>query len=223
MLGSVSAGCALLGWLTLVVVARLGSPAMYAGFAVIWAVYYALAGVLAGLQQEVTRSVLVAERTPASQGRPWFVTYVIIVVAFGACLAATFPWWGRAVDAPWTVAVPVSLGAVSLTALVMVLGLLAARGQWMSMVVVLGLDAAGRLVAVVAAALMTDSLFWYAVAVVGGGAVWVPLVWTRGFAPVRHSLGRPGATRLSLSRSAGAMTTTGGAAVLVAGLPWLSR
>ena len=173
-IGVVSACCATIGWVTLIVVARIDDPTVYASFAVLWAMYFFSAGALSGLQQEVTRSAVTGDRRDRPHGASVLLLGFYIGLGFAAVVAASYPLWAPVVDASWLIVLPIAGGAISLALFITALGVLAAQGRWGVMAGVLVGDALLRLGAVGAVGALTDSALWYAVAIVLGGLAWFP-------------------------------------------------
>ncbi len=204
-----------LAYATLVLFAHLAGPGPYVSFAVLWAVYYAVAGAVGGLQQEVTR----AASDPASRG-PFRIQVLVVPLAAGLVLAgvvvAASPWWDRHQGPDAGVVAMAALGACGLAGLVAVLGLLASRRLWGWACLLLLLDATVRLVAVAVAADAgrTAQMF----AIVCGSLVWLPLLpWLARRLGTR-SLGAVG--HLS-QRVALMVLATGLSGLLIAGFPAL--
>jgi hypothetical protein len=204
-----------LAYVTLALFAHLRGPAPYVSFAVSWAVYYAVAGAMGGLQQEMTR----AASAPTAVGpfRAWLLAVPLATGAVvAAVVAATSPWWDRQHGPSAGVVLAAALGAFGLAGLVSVLGLLSARRNWGWLCVLLLLDATVRLLAVWA---LADGARWQQMlAIASGSLVWVPLLpW---LAPRlgTGSLGRP---RQLAQRIALMVAATGLSGLLIAGLPAL--
>ena len=201
---------------TLVIYARVAGSSDYVGFAVLWAAYYALAGCLAGLQQEVTR-------TSASRSDPRPLRLralglpLAVGVALGVVACATSPWWARHLATGPLLLGCVLLASVGLAGLVTVHGFLVARRRWGWACCLLLLDAGLRLVAVTAVATAGGNEVAQLIAVLSGSLVWLPclpwLVRLPGFG--WESAGA------FVSRSASAMAATGLASLLIAGYPAL--
>jgi hypothetical protein len=210
---------ALLGWMALLAVAQLAGGAGYATFAVLWAVYYAVAGTLAGLQHEVTRSA-VEPQEPAATGRLATAAYMV-GAGTGLLGVASFPLWNGSISAKAPVALTLAAGLLGLAGLVIVLGLLAAERQWASVACLLIIDAVVRLALVVTAAAVGASTAWVMAAIGCASWVWVPGVFVlRGRAALQN--GSSSVVRRTFVRRAGAaMTATGFGALLIAGLPWM--
>ena len=214
-----------LGWVTLLLVARWDTPATYAAFAVAWAVYYALAGALAGLQQEVTRSIVEANQygVPRARERKPTSSLVGATLVFAASTAAlvtaTYPWWSGILEEGWSLLIPLVIGMFTLTALILVLGVLVAEQRWGAAALLLLADAVVRLASTGLVAVLEGSMFWYVVAIVGGSVVWVPLLLSR-TPRVRELVARHRDPRL-LVRASAAIVSTAGASLLIAGMPWL--
>lgn len=221
LVGVVSACCATIGWLTLVVVARIDDPTSYASFAVLWAMYYFSAGALSGLQQEVTRSAVTRDRRDSAHGMSVRLLGFYIGLGFAAVVAASYPLWGPVVGATWLILLPMTCGAISLALFITALGVLSAQGRWGVVAGVLASDALLRLGAVGIAAALTDSALWYAIAIVCGSFTWVPLLWLPSEASTRVMLRERWERRGLFERSFTALASTACASLLIAGLPWL--
>jgi len=222
LIGVVSACCATIGWLTLIVVARVDDPKSYTSFAVLWALYFFSTGALSGLQQEVTRSAVTRDRRdPAPSTTTVRRLGLSVGLCFAAVVAASYALWGPVVDATWLIVLPMACGAIGLALFITALGVLAAQGRWGVMAVVLVGDSVLRLVAVGIVGALTDSALWYAVAIVCGSLTWLPVLWLPGEASTRAMLRERWERRGLFERSLAAMASTACASLLIAGLPWL--
>jgi len=224
LLAVASAGSAALGWCALLVVAHWATPSTYVAFAVLWALYYAVAGSVSGLQLEVTRWIVVNDRVGTHQARPvgrWGLFQVAGLAASVTALAvlASFPWWRGPLDAGYPTALFMAAGALSLTGLMVVLGVLGAQGRWLAAALILAADAVVRLACTVLVAATGSSLAWYALAIISGSMVWLPLL-LASRSRLAH-LARSRSAAGLLGRASTAILSTAGAAVLIAGLPWL--
>lgn len=211
---------ALLGWAALLAVAQLAGETAYARFAVMWGVYYAFAGTLAGLQHEVTRSAVEAEEPDPSGGLP--VTAYAVGAGTGLLGLAAFPLWSEAVSAEAAVGLALGVGLLGLAGLVIALGLLAAERRWGGVASLLVADSAVRLAAVGAVAALDASTAWAMWAIGGASWVWVPgvlLLRTRG--AFRASASVQIVRRRFGRRAVAAMLATGSGSLLIAGFPWL--
>ena len=202
LLAGASVGSAILGWCALLAVARWAIlPSMWPSRSV-WALYYAVAGSIAGLQLEVTRWVVASDRTRSDRTvavrdrAGWGLLWVAVLVgSISAVLVlASFPLWGRSLNAGWSVATLLALGALTLTGLILVLGVLVAQRRWRAAALLLGADSVVRLVATALAATFASALPWYALAIVSGSLVWVPMLLTSRdrFSSVEWLRGAPG-------------------------------
>ena len=210
--GVTSVVTGVLAYATLIVFARLASETAYVAFAVLWAAYYGVAAAFAGLQQDVTRAVL-----ENGTGVPLWRPAAVLVFATSAVTAIASPWWGRGVGVGALTAVVVLLALCSLGGLVVVLAVLAADGDWTTWSLLLVLDSVVRLVAVTVAARQDAGLAWQAAAIGSGSVVWLPLLARR-----RLLARRVGPFRALVSSALAAMSATGFAALVVAGLPLLA-
>ncbi len=223
MLSGSAVIAATMGWLSLVAVGRLEGQAVYGTFAVIWAVYYGSAGILSGLQHEVTRTRVELAGSPTrSQGLPLMAAAALVGALGVGVVVASFPLWSGGLNLGLGAAIGIAMGLVGLTGLVVVLGLLAADGRWHLMAGLLLADASARLVGVVLVAGASGDAIAYVAAVGGASWVWVPLVLSRRVGRrLRSDLGARIGLRDFLTKAGAAMLATGCAALIVAGFPWL--
>src|SRR4051794_33789040 len=130
-IGASSAVAAGLAMLLNVVAGRTLGVSGYADFLVVWGLFFALTGILPGLQQEVTRSVATA-RVRDMRGRPPVVGAVIIGIGGGALIALSSPLWASRVleDQPLDVSVILSAGFLCFAWANHVNGTLAATHRW---------------------------------------------------------------------------------------------
>ena len=207
-----------LGWLTLVVVARALGPGEYADFSVVWSVYFGVAGILIGLQQETTRSLVAARREPARIGLvgagAWTTLTVVLaallVAAIGLALGVTVKDVGNTAG-PALLAIPV------LAAAMMVNGALAADGRWNALAWLALGDQVVRFGAVILVVQLAPGDVAFGAALVAGLVCFVPFI-AIGWSRLPKIAGtRPG----FVGRSAAAMVSSGCANVLVVGLPAL--
>ncbi len=208
-----------LGWVTMVVVARASGPRDFASFAVLWALFFGIGGAFAGLQQEVTRSAAVAVRETARTR----LLPVVLVLTLPSALLVVLVVATDAVRAPGSAvaaAVALAAGLVALGMLTFVNGVLAARGDWFDLALVLAGDAVLRTLAIlVAVAVDSTAALPWAIAV--GALAWLPLLAVR--PPIRATLGALGSDPVAglVRRTVTAMGSTVCAALLVAGFPLL--
>jgi O-antigen/teichoic acid export membrane protein len=210
---------AVLGWLTLVVVARFRGPEEYAEFSVVWSLYFAVAGILIGLQQETTRAQLAHKEqdgiTRLADAASRTILGVLCVAGAGLIFASGLP--GVTVVGIWRTAGPTLLALPVLAAAMVVTGALAADARWRAVASLAMADQAVRLVAISAVVLAFPGPLAYGFALAAGLLCYVPLI-------VHGLLHSP---RLACSaavfgrRSAAAMLSAGCANALVVGLPFL--
>jgi O-antigen/teichoic acid export membrane protein len=210
---------AVLGWATLVVVARTQGPGEYADFSVIWSVYFGVAGILIGLQQETTRSLVASRegsRGVGLVGAGAWATLVVLVAALA--MVAVAPVAGSVgADDVVSSAGPAIIAIPLLAAAMMVNGGLAADSRWGALAGLALGDQFVRLVAVVLVVAVAPGEVAYGAALVAGLACYFPFIvvgWRR--APVITG------TRAGfVGRSGAAMVSSGCANLLVVGLPAL--
>lgn len=219
--GLVSAAIA---WVALVLVARVTSADEYEEFVVVWSVFFAVAGVLVGLQQQVQRALRPAvegapppARAAGPPGAPvWAVGaragLLVVPVALVAFLVVLRPSPSGTVV---LVAVVVS-GTTALVLASVALGVLAAEARWTAVAVVGVADQLVRLAALGTVAVLAPEDVLFVAAVHVGLVVFLPLFRTLRPADLaateRVAFGR---------RAAAAMVTAGCSGVLVVGLPFL--
>ena len=224
-MGAGTVGVAVLGWLLFIVVARLLGAASYAEFSVLWGLFFALAGLLLGLQQELTRSVSSARLLPEGQRRSR-VLYASLI--HGAILASLVllsgPLWAPNVFGPgWPwITLAIAAGLCAYVFIITVNGSLAGRRAWRVYAGVITADAALRFALVVAVCLAGGHLIGWAWAVAGGSLAWLFFLPIRAVRSALRARGDVG-TGVLVSRSAHAMVATGCSALLIAGFPLLLR
>lgn len=212
------------GWLILVLVARQLGPEGYARFSVAWGVYFGLGGVFTGLQQETTRSIRTLSDLP--RGRGVLVMDAVLRVAgvFVVLTSLSSFLWGRSTFGEhWPIYVlTLAVGWLTLAIYLSLNGVLAGQGRWGRLAWLIAGDQILRLGLVALVLALTDRLSIIVWAVVGGTLVWIPMLV---LADVRRALSA--ATGQSLGdfarRSAAAMVSTGCAAVLIGGFPFLVK
>lgn len=214
------------GYVVLVVVARYLTPADNAEFLVFWGALFGVFGVLIGIATETTRTVHVASQTRRTGGARVLPEVVLLAVCAGAVLAASGPWWAPVVlGSEW----PELLGALVVGTLLFashcfVAGTAAGRGRWTTYALLVGAEAVGRLVLVVAAALagaLVGGLAW-AVSLACGAWLLVgvlPAARISGTSSVVGDVPRSGLRRRLLA----ACTASGASALLLVGFPVLLR
>lgn len=227
-LGVSSVASALLSWLTLIIVGRHTGPASFAQFMALWGAFFALAGLLAGLQQEITRSATARESQIAVDGAltphlavsSTIVTCLVVLPVIGASMI-----WGDALvneRVLATIAMLV-LGFVSLGVQSALAGGLAAQGHLGALGALIAGGAVLRLVVIsVATVWVAPSSVTWAVGICAGALMWIPMLTTRTSRKALILRGDSG----SMEFLAAALPTMGGAflaGVLASGLPALVR
>lgn len=213
-LGVAAAVSALLGWLTLLVVARVGGAEQYAALAVVWSVYYAGLGLLAGIQQNVTISAL-DPPVPAGCPASWPILLLggPVCVTLGLVASATDDGASSGVAVGLLIAVAVTGG----TGLVLSLGVRAAEGDTSGQAFLLLVDSVGRLGLVAAAATLSRSEEILVVALAASAWTWSP--W--GARAAGRALALEVEPRAFLRRALPLVLTAGCTSLLVAGMPIL--
>jgi O-antigen/teichoic acid export membrane protein len=222
-IGASSAVAAGLAMLLNVVAGRTLGVSGYADFLVVWGLFFALTGILPGLQQEVTRSVATA-RVRDMRGRPPVVGAVIIGIGGGALIALSSPLWASRVleDQPLDVSVILSAGFLCFAWANHVNGTLAATHRWPLYAAAILLDGVLRFLFVGAALVLGTGAVGWALGLIASALTWVVLA---GLPDVRAATIAPGdaGTAVFVRRSAHAMIAAGCSAIIVAGFPVLLR
>jgi len=211
-------------WGALVVVGRYLGPGEYAQFMVLWGAFFAVTGVLAGLQQEVTRSVAMATTAATEPTGPTPLLGCSLMGASGAALlVASAPLWGPPVLGEDWVRVSLVLAAgFAVYALANFLtGTLAGMGSWSSYSLSIVLEGLIRAAFVVSVVWLGSSEIAWALALLSGILGWVVLLLVSSAA--RHTPRQPAADSLGvfLGRSTQAVVAAGCGALAVAGFPVL--
>lgn len=216
----VAAGC---GYLVLLLAARSLDPARNADFLVFWSLLFGVFGVLGGVQSESTRASHAAEsRSGGARILPWGL---LLGGLAAVVVGATAPWWGEQVlgDAWIPGVVAVGLGAVLFAGHSAVAGILAGQLRWGTYSVLVGAEAATRLllvVVVVLAGAATDQLE-LAVAVAAGAWIVLAAI-SRPVRSVAGAVADVAAPRL-LANTGKAAVAAASSAALVVGFPVLLR
>jgi O-antigen/teichoic acid export membrane protein len=213
-----SAGCT---WLMQAVAGHTLSLADFVEFMAVWGVFFALLGVLQGVQQEVTRSVSAVQARRVEGVRPLLGTLLLGSVG-GLLLVLSGPWWlghlhgmkGAGAAAPLAVAVLV-YAIFNLLA-----GGLAGRSRWGCYAVLIATEGLTRCLFVVAVLLGRHGVAWFAWALAGGGLSAVVLMVGRRFRAALTCRG-DGTSLEFLSRALLAMLAAGASALSIAGFPFL--
>lgn len=222
--GVASLYSAAVSYVVLVIAARTLPPADNTLFLTYWALLFGTFGVVTGLNAESGRSSFgdgdVAPRTSTR--------VVLVAIAFGTatCLVlglSSWAWATTVLDAghAWLVGVVVVAGA-AFSGHLAVLGVLASRRQWRALIGVTSADASVRLVAVLVALVVFDSLGGLAVASAVSAGAWMLLLVRR---DVRSALAARGdaPVRQQVSHFAHACLASAASAALAVGFPVLIR
>jgi hypothetical protein len=215
------------GYAVMVGAAKLLDKPSYADFLTFWSMLFAVFGVLAGLQNETTRSVRHAfdEAVPDQLGVRVMPIGLAVGAALGACLAATATWWAPAVLGHFdgAVAVAVVFAAVAYSGHATLSGALGGGGRWPTYAVLIGSEATVRLVLVAVTALLIGSSTGLEVATAVAAGTWLVVValspTARGAARTRADVAAPAFVR----RVGHALIAAASSAVLVVGFPVVLR
>lgn len=220
-LGLASGISAAVGWLVLLVVARAGGPEEYATFSAMWSLYLACVGVLVGLQQEQTRSMLRSDR-----GTGTSETTCQLAAVVPLCAVAVVPtliaamWWAREAGAAEQVRIVlgICLGVPFLFAATAVNARLAADARWRLLAAVTIGDQVVRLLVVAVVVHHEPGPTGYALAIAAGVLAYLPLMGEAGRALASRAAGSAAGL---LKRASAAMVATGCANLLAVGMPFL--
>ncbi|MGV8968053.1 MAG: hypothetical protein ACOH2F_17470 [Cellulomonas sp.] len=163
------------GYLILVVAARAVGPAEYGRFSVFWALYFAVLGILFGIQQESTRATSAGtQATPGIKVRVVPISFGI-GMAFAAILALTAPLWSPQIFPRDTTLLAATVVAASVlyAGQTGFLGCLSGARQWGAFARILTLEAVVRLVAVIAVASVGFGVGGLALATAVAAAAWL--------------------------------------------------
>jgi O-antigen/teichoic acid export membrane protein len=235
--GAATAAAALLGWLALVAVARLLGADQYAEFSVLWGFYFTLAGLLFGLQQEVTRSVGHREHTLAGHsdhagtvpldvdsGAPVMSGVAVITGVMTVALVASSPLWAEKLfgSQPWATLVAVVVGVVTLAVQATIMGVVAARRQLGIFSGMVTVAAVVRLVVIVGVCQTTASAAGLMWGIASGSAIWLLFLPS---ARVRHAMTAVGDahTKAFIGRATTTIIASACAALLATGFPFMVR
>ena len=226
--GATSVGVASLvaaasGYVVLLVAARVLTPERNADFLVFWSLLFGLYGVLGGVQSETTRAVG-ADAAIAGRTRvlPWGLA---VGCAMSVVLAASSSLWAERLLGPgWAVPMWALCGGVIVfTGHASTVGALAGGRRWMPYSILVGTEAASRLVLICAVALAAGTIVGLEVAIAAASAVWIVL------AAFNGSVRRAVQERVALSpktflgNTSHALVAAASSAALVVGFPVLLR
>ena len=204
-------------------VARLSGPEAYGVFAVFWSALYLVIGCLAGVQQEVTRSVAVSRRVPNRRTTSGWRFAVGVAAGVVLLVAASLPLWTPLSFGAsyFALAVPLLVGVAVFVFMATVSGSLAGRDEWTGVAFIIGLDGVLRLFAVAMALVWTDDPVWLAWMVIA------PLPLTLGIAvfvfrkSIRNTMVLVDGYGTLLWNVIRTMTASAGSAMLITGFPLL--
>jgi len=215
------------GYVVTLVAARALGSTRYEVFAVFWALFFAIAGVLGGLVQETTRAIRTGTELPPGSGprrapTPFAVSLVLGAVIAGGLVLASPLWAGRLIsehsDAGlWLLAA----STLSLAPQAALSGILSGAGLWRAYAGMLGLDAVARLAAAVVVVVGGGGIIAFFLVTIAGSLSW--LVTLAASPEVRRALRRRADVPLGefVRRMSQAMAAATAAAILIVGFPVL--
>jgi O-antigen/teichoic acid export membrane protein len=227
VVGLASVLSALSGYLILVIAARTLGSARNADFLVYWALLFGMFGIVAGLQQETTRSVGSADLGLVPATRPVRVLPVglLVGVAAAAVVGVTSAAWSEHFLGPgsWPLVVALCLAVAAYAGNSAVVGALNGQRSWHASAALISFEATVRLLLVALVAFAGAKGRGLEVACSTAAAVWIVFL-------LVSSAGRRAARatgdsdlRQFLGRTGHAMVGTASSAVLVVGFPVLLR
>jgi hypothetical protein len=151
----------------------------YAAFAVAWSAVYLVVGALSGIQQEVTRGTRrVDTNRPAEVSRARNFGAVAAVSVF-VIIIATAPLWAISVfpTEGWMLVWPLAVGAGSYVMVAVLGGSLYGIGEWMSLALMISLDALLRVVVISCVLLFTHNVVVLAWAIVLPFPIAILVLW----------------------------------------------
>lgn len=204
-------------------VARLTGPEAYAVFAVFWSALYLVIGCLAGVQQEVTRSIAVSRRLasrPTTSGWRFAIlvaTGVVVLVAVSLPLWAPLSFGGSYL----ALAAPLLIGVAVFVLMATVSGSLAGSDAWAGVAFIIGVDGVLRLVSIATALVWTADPVWLAWMVIAPLPVTLAIAAVVFKGSIRNSMVLVDGYRTLLWNVIRTMTASAGSAILITGFPLL--
>lgn len=215
------------GYVVTLLAARIFGGARYQVFAVFWAMFFALTGVLGGLIQETTRAIrsradLPRDSVPRQAAAPMRVAVLLGIVCAVVLLASSPLWFGRVVSEHATLSLWLLVASSLMLAPQAVLsGSLSGAGLWKTYAALLVLDAGARLGAALGAAAVGGGTAAFLLVTVAGAVSWVVVLAVsraaRGTARLRADV----PTAAFVQRTMHAMAAAAAAAALIVGFPVL--
>lgn len=227
--GAASLVAAAAGYGVLVLAARNLDKSANADFLACWAALFTVFGVLAGVQNEITRSVFARSRphsAPTARDTP----RVVLVGAFIGCVlalaftATAFAWGAAVLGESWRAVTALSaIGIASFAVHVSICGALTGRRRWSAFASLVAGESVARLLCAALVAFLGGQLVGYVAATVAATITW--LVWTACSTQVRHALAARADVPMMplLAGMTHACAAAAASAVLVVGFPVLIR
>lgn len=216
------------GYLVTLAVAQQAGLAAYSVFAVFWAVLYFIVGCLFGLQQEMTRAVSATARgartTAPGQRRVPVPRFVLLTAGIvGVVIVVSFPLWAVSVFGADQIGlvVPLAIGAVVCVAVASLSGVISGLGLWAHLALIVGLDGALRLAAVLTVLALGGDQIWLAWAVIVPFPVTVGIALVVARRRLAHARYIDGTYRGLLWNSTRTMLAAAAMAAMVTGFPAL--
>lgn len=225
--GVASIVAAAAGFGVMLIAARTLEPARNADFLAFWSLLFATTGILAGVQNETTRSVRNAYSggPQGSQGARLLPIGLAIGVALAGLLAVSSPWWSaHALGSDHGILVAaIALACILYSGHVTLVGSLGGAGRWPLFAWIVGSEATARLVIVGAAALVGTSALGLEVGATLSPATWLVFML---FSPSARTaaFARADVPPAAFLRRIGhAMVAAAATGALVVGFPFLVR
>lgn len=213
---------AVLTWLVQALAGRFLGPQGFVDFMTVWGLFFAILGVMQGVQQETTRSVSAIGTAGGSAdgvGRP--VLGAVVLGALGTALALlTAPAWLALLPVSGTALLPLALSLVVYGLFNAVGGGLAGLRAWRGYALLILLEAVIRTALVTAVVLTGSGLTWLGWSLVSAGVAAPLVVALPRLRPALTAVG-DAPLRVFVRRTLHSMFAAGCSALTIAGFPFL--
>lgn len=210
---------ALLTWLVQALAGRFLSLSGFVDFMTVWGLFFAILGVLQGVQQETTRSVSAGMASDAPGGRP--LRGALALGGAGTVVALlTAPLWLTLLPVSGTALLPLALSLLVYALFNAVGGGLAGLRAWRGYALLILLEALIRTALVTAVVLSGAGLTWLGWSLVCAGVAAPLVVALPGFRATLDAKG-DAPPRVFVRRTLHSMFAAGCSALTLAGFPFL--
>lgn len=209
---------AFVSWLTLVSVGRTQGPTLFTTTSALWGIYFGVAGILFGYQQEVTRRVSIDGDVEIARRSKIPLLPKVAVAATTTAFMLAFFVLQHSGEANSLAAMSLAAGSATYSVLSCLNGTLAAESRWKQLGAVVLIDSIIRMTALLVVSRLSASPILVAAAIGSGSLAWLPFLWR---ASARRSLITGSGLSGSGVRVVLAMAIAGCSAILIAGFPAL--